>query len=669
MPEQVKEASPEPVIIDDGRQLSDWLAAKEHEGQVVKTRLKPSDRVIARVTDGIYRQPMSALRELISNAWDADANTVTISTDAPRFARISIRDDGVGMSYETLARLLHHIGGSAKRSDEGRQLGVTNKENSDITQKGRLLIGKIGIGLFSISQLTRRFRLVTKVAGQNYRLIAEIRMRAYSEDSSEDAEREGDDSFVSGEVLITREPALDIHAHGTDIILDDVKPRVRDLLRSADRWRAIDEKKALFDQGDTDDATAIQAEEPRYHSGWIQKFTLDEPPIFTKRAVLPWRKDDPADARMRKLIEAVEAEDVTSRARPDLAATLDTYLEGLWSLALSVPVQYVDQHPFELTAKANLRLFWITEQRGSGLELKLQSNQTVRECVRQHAPGNPELRDGAPDPAGGFRVVIDGVELRRPIQFKFIRAEERGLSHSMLFVGRYNPNLSGVDSKQRGGDLELESYLFWNGRIIPKENNGVLVRIRGASSGIFDPTFFKYQVSEQTRLRQITSEIFVQQGVDAALNIDRESFNFAHPHIQLMSLRLHKAIRQLTNRHKDEGALLLAQRRAEAAVVRRSDMDERVQQVWKNLRGSDPLPSVEITTGPEQAKEARQQGYVAFARSEIPSLKSPNEDRDSRARALTQVLSAYGLLEDLKFSQQQELIDAIMRIFENASTR
>jgi hypothetical protein len=52
---------------------------------VVETTLRTDERVIARVTDGIYRQPASALRELISNAYDADAKRVTISTDRPRF--------------------------------------------------------------------------------------------------------------------------------------------------------------------------------------------------------------------------------------------------------------------------------------------------------------------------------------------------------------------------------------------------------------------------------------------------------------------------------------------------------------------------------------------------------------------------------------------------------
>ncbi len=77
-----------------------------------KEILAVDDRVLARVTDGIYRQPSSAIRELISNAYDADATKVVVHTDAPRFNRIVIRDNGQGMSTEALAYLIKHIGGS-----------------------------------------------------------------------------------------------------------------------------------------------------------------------------------------------------------------------------------------------------------------------------------------------------------------------------------------------------------------------------------------------------------------------------------------------------------------------------------------------------------------------------------------------------------------------------
>ena len=112
-----------PVEVEDERALVARIRASHGTDDVVRTVLKTDERVIARVTDGIYRQPGSALRELISNAYDADATRVVLKTDAPRFERISVEDDGHGMPPEVLAHLLLHIGGSAKRNDVGASLG------------------------------------------------------------------------------------------------------------------------------------------------------------------------------------------------------------------------------------------------------------------------------------------------------------------------------------------------------------------------------------------------------------------------------------------------------------------------------------------------------------------------------------------------------------------
>lgn len=95
---------------DEERDLVDRIRASHGATDIIQTVLKTDERVIARVTDGIYRQPGSALRELISNAYDADATRVVIKTDAPRFDRITVEDDGHGMAPEALAHLLLHIG-------------------------------------------------------------------------------------------------------------------------------------------------------------------------------------------------------------------------------------------------------------------------------------------------------------------------------------------------------------------------------------------------------------------------------------------------------------------------------------------------------------------------------------------------------------------------------
>jgi len=654
----------EAVLVRTGEELDDWLGDPANEGQVVQTRLEASDRVIARVTDGIYRQPASALRELISNAWDADASSVTILTDAPRFSRIYVRDNGRGMSHGVLTRLLKNIGGSAKRRSEGIGLGITSATDADRTPGGRPLIGKIGIGLFSISQLSRRFQIITKVKGEPYRLLAEIKLRAYSEEGDNQVEAEDSDDYISGDVLIRREHSDDLDAHGTDIILDDVKPLVRDILRSAERWQAVSDREAALKAGDLDTWTSMRVEAPAFHSGYIEKLRdpSKEAVFLSKDPHLPWRTEDPADVRMGKLMDAVEGE-FSRLDRPDLANTLDTYLEMIWSLGLSAPVPYVDKHPFDLTAADNVAPYWIAKERGRGQELRLTGTKTVREAVREQVVGNPDLAAGL-DPAGGFDVLIDGVLLKRPIRFKYHKADMRSLDQAVLFVGHYEPDLTKVPLPQRGGELSLDAYLFWTGRVIPKENNGVLVRIRGASGALFDQTFFKYQVSEQTRLRQITSELFVERGLDAALNIDRESFNFAHPHLQLVTLWFHGAIRQLTNRLKDEAAQLRGARKDVEAETERTHLSRRVEQVWRSRKGNDPLPTVAIVDSAQQATLVRNTGSIAILKTAIASTKPAERSaREVQLSGLTQILSAYDVFDGRTYEEQQQLIEAIFAVF------
>jgi hypothetical protein len=61
------------TVIEGGSDLTDWLSDAANDRKVAQTRLKASDCVIVRVTDGIYCQPGPASCELISNAWCADA--------------------------------------------------------------------------------------------------------------------------------------------------------------------------------------------------------------------------------------------------------------------------------------------------------------------------------------------------------------------------------------------------------------------------------------------------------------------------------------------------------------------------------------------------------------------------------------------------------------------
>ncbi|MFX1298493.1 MAG: ATP-binding protein, partial [Promethearchaeota archaeon] len=150
-----------------------------------KKEILPSDRepkfaeivaaqkIIADISSGLYRSPAAALKELVSNAYDADATEVRIDTDVPHFRNLVIRDNGCGMTVENFIYVMNHIGGSRKRVEE-----------EGVTAKGRQVIGKIGIGLLAVAQLGYRFYVTSSKKGSSIRFIAEVDLTPFHRDEA-----------------------------------------------------------------------------------------------------------------------------------------------------------------------------------------------------------------------------------------------------------------------------------------------------------------------------------------------------------------------------------------------------------------------------------------------------------------------------------------------------
>ena len=507
-----------------------------NSGGHAKTTLSTDQRVLARITDGIYRQPASALRELVFNAYDADAEHVWIQTDAPRFSQITVTDDGMGMTIDVLEHLVRHIGGSPKRTQIGVALGITDRDNPRTSPAGRKLIGKIGIGLFSVAQLTRHFQVITKPKNESFRYVADVKLKTYSEDELENVNANVDTVFETGDVEIWREKASDKTSHGTQVIMLDLKEYSRSLLQSRERWTRLNAEDPL--------APEIVPTPPVYHIGAVDPQSQD---IRHSDANLPWdeTKDSP-EQKFRNLYQAVLNQIEKQSGDPTIEDTLDNYLSMIWNLALASPIDYIDQHPFDIKGKDGVRVFLLSNRdREAAKELDLRPNETVRKAANLSVKPSP-----AP-----FSVDVDGLQLFRPIRFRNLPTNKRArFTTPLLFVAKCHPDLSSFPPDATGGrDLEFEGYFFWSPKVVPKENNGLILRIGNSSGTLFDDTFMHYEVSEQTRLRQITAELFVSEGLDAALNIDRESFNFSHPHFQFLSKWVHRALRQIATRHKALG--------------------------------------------------------------------------------------------------------------------
>jgi hypothetical protein len=123
-----------------------------------------SSRVLRHIGRGIYRTPAGALKELVSNAYDAGAREVTIGW--PVLESIVVTDNGKGMTEEEFVDIVQHIGFSKKNT--GDEVIVPG------TRIKRRAIGHFGIGLLAVGQLASMMTITAKTKGTRTGFAAEI---------------------------------------------------------------------------------------------------------------------------------------------------------------------------------------------------------------------------------------------------------------------------------------------------------------------------------------------------------------------------------------------------------------------------------------------------------------------------------------------------------------
>jgi hypothetical protein len=356
-----------------------------------------------------------------------------------------------------------------------------------------------------------------------------------------------------------------------------------------------------------------------------------------------------------------------SRANIKLETVLDNYLRTLWTLSLSAPLDYIEKHPFDLTGAEASAVYALTnDSKGQATKLKLGKSQTIRDSEGLSAPER-----GKRFP---FDVFVDDIQLKRPLRFKDLPRTGNVLTQPLLFVGGASPDLSKISNDERGGDLSFEAYFLWTPKVVPREHNGLLIRIADASGTLFDETFMRYQTAEIVLMRQLTAEIFVKKGLDAALNIDRESFNFAHPHYQYVMRWVHRALRQLANTQKALSAELRAVRRAAEATKEASTLKRTLRKKLQGVAKIEDLSDVVFAEDSADLKRYRKEGKMAFQPSVVFAdadqvLKPSRSNAPAKKRleaqtvAVAQILEAYGIFREMPFAKQQALLQAIIAIF------
>jgi hypothetical protein len=113
---------------------------------MVGMRLGGIDPSILRELSGVYKPFVKAFKELISNAFDADAEVVRV-VFADDFSSVTVTDDGQGMTPFEFRNDFARIGGGSRRWA------------GDRTRKGRLRIGSKGIGFLALARYCDRLKV------------------------------------------------------------------------------------------------------------------------------------------------------------------------------------------------------------------------------------------------------------------------------------------------------------------------------------------------------------------------------------------------------------------------------------------------------------------------------------------------------------------------------
>lgn len=413
-----------------------------------------SSKILGHISAGVYRSPSGAIKELVSNAFDAEATRVDITTNWPSFDIITCRDNGDGMTQQKFEAIMsREIGDSAKRSPSA-------EDTIDEVNSGRPIIGWLGIGILGIAQICHEFKVISHHKETKTAFSASIRLADFRQEKEIEISSDKTTNYPidAGEYMI--EPIdYDPDEAGTYVIASDMR------------------------------------------AAFVKKFRENS-------------GDDPLPSKFSRFLGEIH------RCRSVKA--LSDYWQMVWDLSVACPLPYPDQGPFD----------WdkiVVEP-----EFKRKVLLDLKQSLSKYQ----------------FEVVVDGLSLRKPNQYPLVspQSPKNEQTTGQLFpVNR--------EEKVYGMTLKLSGYIYLqNSRAVePMELRGLLVRIRNVAIGTYDPTLFGYPSIATPRFNWISGEIYVQAGLEFALNIDRDSFNEMNPHFVKLQEVLHHLLRTEVFPSADKG--------------------------------------------------------------------------------------------------------------------
>jgi len=280
------------------------------------------------------------------------------------------------------------------------------------------------------------------------------------------------------------------------------KPGRNQLLQVEINFDLMRQAPDLRQRGDTDLAKAhyrgrVGEAEPRRHftQVFLKKVRGEARSILAGAGSTPYASGE-------KSLYGLKPESVCQELKDDKLRSwseFDAYSKNRLEIALNVPVRYHEN--------------WLPSH--------------LREEVLDFEKHVADL---------SFAVFLDGSELRKPTVF--------------------NPDGEALISRFdfQGEHVAARGYFYaQHGAIRPQELQGVLLRIRNAALGGYDSSFLGFNPSIGPLFQTwISGEIWADDRLEDAMNIDRRTLRSAHPAYVELQDALHKHLAKLISRVRTE---------------------------------------------------------------------------------------------------------------------
>jgi len=172
--------------------------------------------VVKHLSLGLYRNFALAIKEVISNAYDAGATEVKLKLDLEN-GRIILRDNGNGMNESQFKNEYLHI-------------GYFKEPSKELDELGRMRIGTFGIGFLAPLPYCKTLKIITKSRGQQNALEGEIEAENFFTKGNWDIENAEVEYRIYESDLPSEEGE-------TIIILENIKGQIYDELSRDTRVR------------------------------------------------------------------------------------------------------------------------------------------------------------------------------------------------------------------------------------------------------------------------------------------------------------------------------------------------------------------------------------------------------------------------------------------------